>query len=443
LQPGSQSDLPATLVTPTVQSPVLIYHDQKSIRIENSAQDLESKTEEDRLILDAVICGIEAMNLSPLSAGATLDQRCLPIIEPFRRGIGRPSSAALGSRHLHRMKTVEVHNSFGIDSLRMTDRPQPQPGPGEVLVRVNSVSLNYRDLMVVNGVFFPDLSFPFIPASDASGDVVAVGERVTGFKKGDRVTTQFIPDWERGPFEQDYLGEKYLATSLGVPGPGTFTEYLSLPPRALVHTPAYLTDDEASTLPIAAVSAWRALTLKPLQEGQTLLVQGTGGVSIFALQFAKLFGANVIILSSSDDKLVRAKKLGADATINYRKNPVWWEQVRELCGGHGVDHVVDVGGPGTLDQSIKALKGGGFIAVVGLLGGTETTIDQLTFIVRNARIESFTVGSRESFEKMNEFLVANELHPVVDTVFPWNQAADAFRQLEAGKHFGKIVLRRE
>jgi NADPH:quinone reductase-like Zn-dependent oxidoreductase len=312
-----------------------------------------------------------------------------------------------------------------------------------VLVKINSVSLNYRDLMVINGIFFPDLSFPFVPTSDASGSVVAVGDRVTGFKTGDRVTTQFIPDWEKGPFEQGYLGEKYLATSLGVPGPGTLTEYISLPQRALVHTPAYLTDDEASTLPIAAVTAWRALTLKPLQKGQTLLVQGTGGVSIFALQFAKLFGARVIVLSSSDDKLARAKKLGADATINYRKDPIWWKQVRELCGGRGVDHVVDVGGPGTLDQSIKALKGGGFIAVVGLLSGTETTIDQVTFIVRNARIESLTVGSRESFEKMNEWLVASELHSIVDAVFPWNQAVEAFRHLQAGKHFGKIVLRRE
>jgi NADPH:quinone reductase and related Zn-dependent oxidoreductases len=343
----------------------------------------------------------------------------------------------------HRMKTVEVHHSFGIDSLRVTDRPQPQPEPDEVLVKINSVSLNYRDLMVVNGVFFPDLSFPFIPTSDASGDVVMVGERVSRFKRGDRVTTQFIPDWEKGPFEQDYLGEKYLATSLGVPGPGTLTEYITLPERGLVHTPAYLTDDEASTLPIAAVTAWQALTLKPLQKDQTLLVQGTGGVSIFALQFAKQFGARAIVLSSSDEKLARAKKLGADATINYRKSPVWWKQVRELCGGHGVDHVVDVGGPGTLDQSIKALKGGGFIAVVGLLSGTDTKIDQLTFIVRNARIESLTVGSRESFEKMNEFLRADELHPIVDAVFPWSEAIEAFRQLEAGKHFGKVVLKRE
>jgi NADPH:quinone reductase-like Zn-dependent oxidoreductase len=343
----------------------------------------------------------------------------------------------------NRMKTVEAHNTFGIDSLRVTDRPQPEPGPGEVLVKINSVSLNYRDLMVVKGVFFPDLSFPFIPTSDASGEVIAVGKQVTRFEKGDRVTTHFIQDWEKGPFEQDYLGDKYLATSLGVPGAGTLTDYISLPEHSLVRTPAYLTDDEASTLPIAAVTAWQALTLKPLQKDQTLLVQGTGGVSIFALQFAKLFGARVIVLSASDEKLARAKKLGADATINYRKNPVWWKQVRELCGGRGVDHVVDVGGPDTLDQSIKALKGGGFIAVVGLLGGTETTIDQRSFIVRNARVESLTVGSRESFEKMNEFLVTKELHPIVDAVFPWSAAIDAFRQLEAGKHFGKIVLRRE
>src|SRR5258708_12979739 len=172
------------------------------------------------------------------------------------------------------------------------------------------------------------------------------------------------------------------------------------------------------------------------QTNEPLLVQGTGGVSIFALQFAILFGAQVIVLSSKDDKLARAKKLGADATINYRKNPVWWKEVRELCDGRGVDHVVDVGGPGTLDQSIKALKGGGFIAVVGLLGGTETTIDQLTFIVRNARVESLTVVSRESFEKMNGFLVANDLHPIVGALFPWRKPAQAFPDLVAPKHFG-------
>jgi NADPH:quinone reductase-like Zn-dependent oxidoreductase len=341
------------------------------------------------------------------------------------------------------MKTVEVHHAFGIDSLRVADRPQPEPGPNDVVVKINSVSLNYRDLMVVKGVFFPDLKLPFIPTSDASGEVVAVDQKVTQFKKGDRVTTQFIQDWQTGPFEEGYLGETYLATSLGVPGPGTLSEYINLPEHGLVHTPAYLTDDEASTLPIAAVSAWRSLTLKPLQKGQTLLVQGTGGVSIFALQFAKTVGARVIVLSSSDEKLARAKKLGADATINYRMTPVWWKEVRELSGGRGVDHVVDVGGPGTLDQSIKALKGGGFIAVVGMLGGTETTIDQLSFIVRNARVESLTVGNRESFEQMNEFLVANELHPIVDAVFPWSKAVEAFYELEAGKHFGKIVLRRE
>ncbi|MBV8969468.1 MAG: NAD(P)-dependent alcohol dehydrogenase [Verrucomicrobia bacterium] len=336
------------------------------------------------------------------------------------------------------MKAVEIHSSFGINSLRVGERPRPEAGPGEVLVRINSVSLNYRDLLVVNGVFFPDLRFPFAPTSDASGEVVAVGQQVTLFKEGDRVTTQFIQDWEKGPFEQDYL-----ASTLGGPRPGTLAEFISLPERGLVHTPSYLTDDEASTLPIAALTAWQSLRLKPLQKGQTLLVQGTGGVSIFALQFGKQLGARVIVLSSSDDKLARAKKLGADLTINYRTTPIWWKEVRELCHGRGVDHVVDVAGPATLDQSIKALKGGGFIASVGILAGTETTIDQLTFLTRNARLETLSVGSRESFEEMNQFLIANELHPVVDSIFPWSKTADAFRQLEAGKHFGKIVLRRD
>jgi NADPH:quinone reductase-like Zn-dependent oxidoreductase len=178
-----------------------------------------------------------------------------------------------------------------------------------------------------------------------------------------------------------------------------------------------------------------------LQPGQTVLVQGTGGVSILALQFAKAIGARVIITSSSDEKLRRAAKLGADIIVNYKTNPEWWQTIKAATDGIGVDHVIDVGGPDTLNQSLKALKPGGFIAVVGLLTGTECRIDIRTFIVRNARVQSLTVGSRQSFEEMNAFLVDHQLHPVIDAVFPWSKTADAFRDLRAGKHFGKLVLR--
>src|SRR5258708_35219987 len=202
------------------------------------------------------------------------------------------------------------------------------------------------------GVFYlsnrrADTFHKLASCSDASGEVIAVGEQVTRFEKGDRVTTHFIQDWEKGPFEQDYLGETYLATSLGIPGPGTLTEYISLSERALVRTPAYLSDDEASTLPIAALTAWQALTLMPLKRDQSLLVQGTCGVSIFALQFAKLFGARVIVLSSSDDKLARAKKLSADAPTHYRNNPVWGQEVGELCVGGVAAYGGGLGGTGT------------------------------------------------------------------------------------------------
>jgi NADPH:quinone reductase-like Zn-dependent oxidoreductase len=264
---------------------------------------------------------------------------------------------------------------------------------------------------------------------------------VTRFSPGDRVTTQFIQNWERGPFTHALLSSGYLNSTLGGPRPGVLTEYVVLPERGAISTPSYLTDEEAATLPVAGVTAWESLRLGSLQAGQTVLIQGTGGVSIYALQLAKAFGARVIITSSSDDKLKRAAKLGADVTVNYKTDPEWWQTVKAATDGIGVDHVVDVGGPDTLNQSLKALKPGGFIAVVGLLTGIECKLDVLTFLPRNARLQSLTVGSRRSFEEMNAFLEAHQLHPVIDRVFPWSKTGDALRDLKYGKHFGKVVLR--
>lgn len=339
------------------------------------------------------------------------------------------------------MKSVQLRDSFGIDSLALTDQPRPTPGPGEILIKVNAASLNYRDSLVVDGIFFPDLRFPFVPVSDAAGQVEQVGAGVTEFRPGDRVTTHYIQDWERGPFTHALLSSGYLASSLGGPRPGILSEYVVLPGRGVVPTPSYLSDEEAATLPIAGLTAWESFRFGSLKAGQTVLVQGTGGVSIFALQLAKALGAYVIITSSSDDKLKRAKKLGADVTINYKTDPDWWQIVKAATDGLGVDHVVDVGGQDTLNQSLKALKPGGFIAVVGILTGVECKLDVLTFLRRNARLQSLSVGSRQSFEEMNTFLDEHQLHPVVDAVFPWSKTTEAFRSLKAGKHFGKLVLR--
>ncbi|MBV8212273.1 MAG: NAD(P)-dependent alcohol dehydrogenase [Verrucomicrobia bacterium] len=339
------------------------------------------------------------------------------------------------------MKSIQLRDSFGIDSLALADVPWPKPGPGEILIKVNAASLNYRDLLVVDGVFFPNLEFPFVPVSDAAGQVEQVGFGVTQFKPGDRVTTHFIQDWEDGPFSHALLSSGYLASSLGGPRPGILSEYVVLPERGVVPTPSYLSDEEAATLPIAALTAWESFRLGSLKAGQTLLVQGTGGVSIFALQIAKALGARVIITSSSDDKLRRATKLGADFTVNYKTNPDWWQSAKAATDGLGVDHVVDVGGQDTLNQAIKALKPGGFISVIGILTGVECKFDVLTFLRGNMRLQSLSVGSRQSFAEMNRFLEEHQLHPVVDAVFPWSESQEAFRDLKAGKHFGKLVLR--
>jgi len=338
------------------------------------------------------------------------------------------------------MKAIELRDSFSIDSLVVADRPRPVPGAGEILIKVNAVSLNYRDLLVVDGILVPNLSFPFVPASDAAGQVAEVGPGVTRFKPGDRVTTHFIQNWQQGPFTDGLVSSGYLASTLGGPRGGVLSEYVVLPESGVVATPTYLSDEEAATLPIAGLTAWRALRLGSLKAGQTVLIQGTGGVSIFGLQLAKAFGTRVIITSSSDEKLQRAAKLGADVTVNYKTNPEWWQKVKAATGGIGVDHVIDVGGPDTLNQSLQALKPGGFIAVVGLLTGIECKLDLSLFLLRNARLESLTVGSRQSFEEMNTFLAEHQLHPAIGSVFPWSKTIDALRQLEAGKHFGKIVL---
>ncbi len=336
------------------------------------------------------------------------------------------------------MKCVEVRNSFGIENLAVVERPDPAPGHGEALVRVRATSLNFRDLLTVTGMYNPKQPLPLIPLSDGVGEVVAVGAGVTRVKVGDRVAGIFAQGWSGG----EPAVEKIRATTLGGPLDGMLTELRVLSAEGLVKIPAYLTDEEAATLPCAAVTAWSALieqgNLKP---GETVLVQGTGGVSVFAIQFAKATGARVIVTSSSDEKLERAQALGADDLINYNAVPDWDKKVRELTGGRGVDHVVEVGGAGTLGKAIRAVRFGGHISIIGILSGKSGDFDLIPVLMQNIRLQGVIVGSREMFERMNRVMELHHIRPVVDEVFPMAESQRAFGLMAKGGHFGKIVVK--
>jgi NADPH:quinone reductase-like Zn-dependent oxidoreductase len=298
-------------------------------------------------------------------------------------------------------------------------------------------SLNYRDLMVVRGQYSARLPLPLTPLSDGVGHVVDVGEGVTRVKVGDRVTPTFVQKWLCGmPTETTFK------SALGAGGLGLLAELVVLDEQGLVHTPEHLSDEEAATLPCAALTAWHALvTDGNIQPGNTMLTQGTGGVSLFALQLGAIAGARVIITSKSDAKLERAKKLGAAETINYVTTPHWDRVTRELTGDTGVDHVIELGGAGTLPRSMKAVRYGGTISLIGVLtGGGEANPTPL--VMRNIRLHGIFVGSREMFEEMNRAIELHRLRPVIDRVFPFSDAAAAYRQLESAGHFGKICIRR-
>jgi NADPH:quinone reductase-like Zn-dependent oxidoreductase len=334
------------------------------------------------------------------------------------------------------MKAFEICNTFGLDSLKLTERPQPRPGPGQVMLKMGAFSLNYRDLMVVKGTYNPKLRLPLIPLSDGVGEVAAVGDGVRRVKTGDRVAGAFIPKWLAGE-----PTEEKARSALGGGADGLLAEYAVLDAEGVVPVPKHLTDEEAATLPCAAVTAWHALiTAGGLKAGDTVLAQGTGGVSIFALQFALLTGARVIITSSSDQKLTRARELGASDGINYKTTPDWEEKVRELTGGVGVDHVVEVGGAGTLGKSLRAVRVGGRISLIGVLAGGGQ-VNPLPILMKNIRVQGIFVGSREMFEAMNRAIALHQLKPVVDRVFPFAEAREALRYLESAAHFGKICLR--
>lgn len=332
------------------------------------------------------------------------------------------------------MKAMEARE-FSLSGLALVQRPVPAVRRGEILVRIKAASLNYRDLAILVQKYLPNLPLPYVPASDACGEVVEVGAEVTRFKVGDRVTPIYTQGWYDGTPTPEMRSQR----TLGAPLAGVLQEFIAVPAEDAVHVPAHLTDAEAATLPIAALTAWSALQEGPVKPGDTVLVQGTGGVSLFALQFAKLAGAKVIVLSSSDEKLARAKAMGADVGINYRTTPEWQHEVKAATAGRGVDILVETAGA-TLDKSLASLTFGGFLAIVGFVAGYQAAMPLRTVIGPMIRIQGIAVGSRARFEAMNRAIANSGLRPAVDSVFALDKAADAFAHLQAAQHFGKIVI---
>lgn len=334
------------------------------------------------------------------------------------------------------MKAFELRNSFGINNLTLVERADPTPGRQQILVKVRAVSLNYRDLLTVKGLYNPKIPLPFVPLSDGAGDIVSIGEGVSRVKVGDRVAGIFMQEWLTGE-----LTEVKAKSALGGGGNGMLAGYVVLHQDGVVHIPQHLSYEEAAALPCAAVTAWHAVIEHGLKSGESVLLLGTGGVSLFALQFARMAGARVIITSRSDAKLTRAKNLGALDGINYQSVPEWGDRVRELTDGAGVDLVVEVGGAGTLPQSLRAVRMGGRISLIGVLSGAAGEMNPRPIIMKKVRVQGIFVGSREMFEAMNRAISLHQLHPVVDRIFPFEAAGEALRYMESGAHFGKICIR--
>lgn len=335
------------------------------------------------------------------------------------------------------MKVYEIRDGFGMDHLAPAERPEPTPGPGQVKIRLRAVSLNYRDLLIIRGQYNPKLPLPRIPVSDGVGEVVATGDGVTCWKPGDRVAGLFMPAWQAG----DYTPE-VASSALGGLVDGLLAEFAVLPEHGIIDVPPHLSDEEAATLPCAALTAWNALFgLGAVKPGDAVLTLGTGGVSLFALQFARLAGARVIITSSSDEKLSRARELGASDGINYRTTPDWDDRVLELTGRRGVDQVIELGGAGTLQRSLRAVRMNGTVSLIGVLTGVDGAFNPMPVLMRSVRLQGIFVGSRVQFEAMNRAIALSGLRPVVDRVFPFDQAREALQYMESGAHFGKIVIR--
>ncbi|MBU6454156.1 MAG: NAD(P)-dependent alcohol dehydrogenase [Cyanobacteria bacterium REEB67] len=337
-------------------------------------------------------------------------------------------------------KTYKVYELTRTDAsgkeYRAAERSMEKPHPHQVVIKMKAASLNFRDLLVCRGLY-GNVPLPLVPLSDGAGEVIEIGERVKKFKVGDRVSPAFMPDWISGAPNAE-VGR----TALGGFVDGCLREYATFSESALVKIPDYLSYEEAACLPCAAVTVWNAIfegyNLKP---GQTVLTLGTGGVSIFALQLARAAGAKVIATSSSDEKIARLKEMGAHHTINYKTTPKWDKEVLDLTDGNGVDLVVEVGGAGTLERSIKSARVGGHIALIGVLAQPESPFNPVSILMKSIDVQGVFVGSRAMYEELNRSLALHKIKPVIDKVFPAEQIVEAINHLESGKHFGKVVLK--
>lgn len=333
------------------------------------------------------------------------------------------------------MWAVEFQGN-GIESLREVERPLPVPGAGQIRLRMTAASINYRDLALIRGEYGSGVRVPLVPLSDGAGVVDAVGEGVRRFRVGDLAIPVMRPLWLEGQPTREAI-----ATSLGLSLDGVLAEYVVVDEAAAVASPSNIDDVEAATLPIAAVTAWTAFEEGSLRNGDSVVIQGTGGVAMFALQFAVARGARAIVTSRSAEKLARAKALGAAEVIDTTAQPRWAERVVELTGGEGADHVLDIGGAATIEQSLDALRPGGNIYLVGFLGGTDMTVSLPVVFRRRAVLRGLSVGSRASFERMNAAIEEHDIHPAIDRVFERTQLADALALMESGGQFGKIAIR--
>ncbi len=336
------------------------------------------------------------------------------------------------------MRVFQIEGDWGIDNLRLGTRPDPRPGAGEVLLRMRAASLNYRDLVVPErgyGSFTGTL--PLIPLSDGVGEVLALGEGVTRVAVGDRVCPGFFPHWIGGEPSLERLSQ-----SLGGPLDGTMAELMCLPAHSLTRVPAHLDDVQAAALPCAALTAWSALTVcSATRPGDQVLIQGSGGVALFALQFARLLGAHVTVISSSDEKIARLRALGADATINYRAVPEWARATRDITAGRGYDQIIELGGEKTLGQSLRCIRPGGTISLIGILSGSGMSAALGHVVTRQVRLQGVTVGNRDGFEAMMRAIDQHRIVPVIDRVYPFEELHAAFEHLRSGAHFGKIAIR--
>ncbi len=333
------------------------------------------------------------------------------------------------------MRAWEIISGDGVDALNLAERPTPEPGPGEVRVRIAANSINYRDLSTIEDPITRKLPFPTVPNSDGAGVVTATGAGVA-LKEGDRVTSCFFEDWTAGE-----ISAAAMASALGGARQGVLAEEVILPERGVIPTPAHLSDAEAATLPCAALTAWHALTQpRSVLAGETVLLLGTGGVSVFAQQFCTMMGARTIVTSSSDEKLARMQALGANETINYRSTPDWDAAVLELTGGTGVDRVVEVGGPGTFDRSVNAVRVGGIIGLIGILTGVAGQASPTAIMRKSVTVRGIYVGPRSMFADMNRAISSHGLKPVIDRSFAFEDARAAYHTMRAAGHFGKLVI---